>query len=135
MKSLSAPAQALLGTDAVAHVCERFGRVDVVISNAGNIDLQAVNVFDNNDPNSFNWDAFDHKALEAPFTFFQKLKERGVDRFVGSVWTAPAWMKTNQIYTDGGALRPDERAEFAEYLSAVTQLAKQKAYELREEVG
>src|SRR5688572_17705552 len=81
-------------------------------------------VNDNADPNTFNWAAFDHKALAAPFTFFQQLKQRGVDRFVGSVWTAPAWMKTNQIHTDGGSLRADMRAEYAEYLSAVTKLAQ-----------
>src|SRR5688500_17236213 len=32
-------------------------------------------VNDDNDPNHFNWAGFDHKALEHPFTFFQKMKE------------------------------------------------------------
>jgi O-glycosyl hydrolase len=83
----------------------------------------AENTNDDADPNHFNWAGFDSSKLAAPFDFFQQLKARGVDRFVGSVWTAPAWMKTNSFYTDGGALRPDDYGEFAEYLSAVTQIA------------
>src|SRR5215470_1264952 len=78
---------------------------------------------DDNDPNHFNWAGFDSTQLAAPFQFFQQLKARGVDRFLGTVWTAPAWMKTNSAYTDGGSLRPDDYSEFAEYLSAVTQIA------------
>src|SRR5439155_21887442 len=79
---------------------------------------------DDNDPNHFNWAAFDSSSMAAPFDFFQQMQARGVDRFVGSVWTAPPWMKTNNLNTDGGSLRPDKYAEFAEYLSAVTQIAK-----------
>ncbi len=79
---------------------------------------------DDADPNHINFAAFDSNSLSMPFEFFKALQDRGVGKFVGSVWTAPAWMKTNQIYTDGGELRPDERGEFAEYLSAVAQIAR-----------
>ena len=79
---------------------------------------------DNDDPTTFNWAAFDHNALAPAFSFFQQMQDRGVTKFMGSVWTAPPWMKTNQIYRHGGGLRADMTAEFAEYLSAVSQLAK-----------
>jgi len=66
---------------------------------------------DDNDPNHFNWAGFDASTLAEPFGFFQQLKARGVDKFVTSVWTAPAWMKTNAIHAGGGTLRPDVYAE------------------------
>src|SRR5205814_6770125 len=79
---------------------------------------------DDNDPNHFNWAGFDSSALAIPFGFLQQMQARGVSRFIGSVWTAPAWMKTNNLVTDGGSLRPDKYSEFAEYLSAVAQIAQ-----------
>lgn len=79
---------------------------------------------DNNDPNSFNWAGFDASAVGRPFAFFKAMQDRGVNKFLSTVWTAPNWMKTNRIFTDGGTLRPDMYGEYAEYLSAVSQLAK-----------
>src|SRR6476659_4154060 len=63
---------------------------------------------DDADPNHINFAGFDSKSLSMPFEFFKALQDRGVSNCIGSVWTAPAWMKTNQMYTDGGELRPDE---------------------------
>jgi O-glycosyl hydrolase len=74
---------------------------------------------DNNDPNVFNWSAFDTAELAHVMNFNQRLEERGVDKFFVSIWTPPYWMKTNRAVTGGGSLRPDMYAEFAEYVAAV----------------
>jgi O-glycosyl hydrolase/ankyrin repeat protein len=79
---------------------------------------------DDNDPNHFNWAGFDANSLAGPFEFFKQMKLRGVNNFLISAWTAPAWMKTNNLHTDGGSLRADMYAEYAEYLSAMVQIAK-----------
>ncbi len=44
-------------------------------------------------------------------------KKRGCDRFVSTVWSPPAWMKTNRNVINGGELRPDKYQAFADYLS------------------
>ncbi len=85
----------------------------------------AEKVNDNSDPNNLDLSKFDVNALAEPFDIFQQFQDRGVSTFVTSVWSAPAWMKTNNIYTDGGSLRPDMYGEFAEYLEAVAKIAKQ----------
>jgi O-glycosyl hydrolase len=89
-----------------------------------NIEPTTETINDNDDPNTFNWAGFNAAALEPQFRFFQQMQARGVNTFVNSIWTAPNWMKTNWIFREGGSLRADMRAEFAEYVSAVTQLAK-----------
>ena len=66
----------------------------------------AEKVNDNADPNNLDLSKFDPNALAETFDFFQQMQQRGVNTFVTSVWSAPAWMKTNAIYTDGGSLRP-----------------------------
>jgi glucuronoarabinoxylan endo-1,4-beta-xylanase len=42
--------------------------------------------------------------------------KRGCTRYVSTVWSPPAWMKTNNSVI-GGHLRPDKYQAFAEYLS------------------
>ena len=42
--------------------------------------------------------------------------KRGVTRFMSTVWSPPAWMKTNNNVV-GGRLRPDKYLAYAEYLS------------------
>ncbi|HEV2295893.1 MAG TPA: ankyrin repeat domain-containing protein, partial [Tepidisphaeraceae bacterium] len=79
---------------------------------------------DNNDPNSFNWAAYNKDALGLTMTFLKRLQDRGMNKFLATVWTPPAWMKTNQSHHYGGAVRPDLRDEFAEYLAAVAISAK-----------
>jgi O-glycosyl hydrolase/protocatechuate 3,4-dioxygenase beta subunit len=79
---------------------------------------------DDNDPNHFNWAAFDDAAIAPQMEFFKHMKERGASQFVVSVWTPPYWMKTNRSLKDGGVLRPDMRNEYAEYLAAFVIAAK-----------
>jgi len=52
------------------------------------------------------------------------LKDRGVTKFMATVWTPPGWMKTTGSVYDGGMLRPDQRAEFAEYIAAFAIVAR-----------
>ncbi|MDQ3439412.1 MAG: hypothetical protein M3478_03580, partial [Planctomycetota bacterium] len=79
---------------------------------------------DNNDPNTFNWAGYDKNALGQAMTFLKRLQDRGMSQFLATVWTPPAWMKTNQSHFYGGTVRPDLRDEFAEYLAATAISAK-----------
>lgn len=79
---------------------------------------------DNNDPNVFDWSKFDSKQLAHVLQFDQRMTERGVKSFFLTVWAPPSWMKTNKSSIGGGSLRPDMRAEFAEFLSAVVIASK-----------
>lgn len=44
-------------------------------------------------------------------------KKRGCDRFISTVWSPPAWMKTNKSVVKGGELRRDKYQAYADYLS------------------
>lgn len=81
---------------------------------------------DNADPNTFDWTKFDYNSLAHVMDFFQRMQERGVDKFMTTTWTPPSWMKTSNSHDDGGALRGDMREEYAEYLAAVNIAAKEK---------
>jgi glucuronoarabinoxylan endo-1,4-beta-xylanase len=67
---------------------------------------------DNSDPNTFNWAAYDKYALGQAMTVLKRLQDRGMNQFLDTVWTPPAWMKTNQSHYYGGAVRPDLREDF-----------------------
>ena len=47
----------------------------------------------------------------------KEAERRGCTRFVSTVWSPPAWMKTNNSVIKGGELRPDKYQAFAEYLA------------------
>ena len=53
--------------------------------------------------------------------FMNEAKSRGCTRFISTVWSPPAWMKTNGDVAGGGALRKDKYQAFADYLSAYTR--------------
>lgn len=48
----------------------------------------------------YQWDGWDNGSV----WFAQEAKARGVERFYGNAWTAPAYMKTNGSAVRGGAL-------------------------------
>lgn len=92
---------------------------------------------DNDDPNvinleGFNYDAFDWDALK-------ELKSKGVEHFILTSWSPPAWMKTNlsvDYYTAGYTKDTDNTdnrldysmyEEFAESMVAVVRAFKQHA--------
>lgn len=73
---------------------------------------------DDNDPNNFNWEAFDFTTDQDQIWNALEAKKRGVTKFIASVWSPPAWMKNNTRETNNGYLLPEMYEEFAEWLSA-----------------
>ena len=54
---------------------------------------------------------------EGQIWVMNQARRYGVTTFVSSVWSPPAWMKTNGSVTNGGYLRTDKYQAFAEYLA------------------
>ena len=59
----------------------------------------------------FNWTGDEDQVW-----LMQEAGKRGATRYMSTVWSPPAWMKTNNNVV-GGRLRPDKYLAFAEYLS------------------
>lgn len=94
-------------------------------------------VNDNDDPNAINKSAFDYNALM--IDQYKAYREAGVEKFIGTMWSVPAWCKLNKSYvafTNQGFWPDntidtnyvDEVAEFA--LAYVTALKEQTGIEL-----
>jgi O-glycosyl hydrolase len=77
---------------------------------------------DNSDPDNFNWTAFDFSTTgpyaDAQVWTAQQARDKGITKFIASVWSPPGWMKDNNQETNGGHLRTDMYEEFAEWLAA-----------------
>jgi glucuronoarabinoxylan endo-1,4-beta-xylanase len=77
---------------------------------------------DNSDPNTFNWAAFDFSTVgqyaDAQVWTAQQARDKGVTKFIASVWSPPGWMKDTGNEKNGGHLRTDMYDEFAEWLAA-----------------
>ncbi|MFO7957792.1 MAG: ankyrin repeat domain-containing protein [Candidatus Brocadiia bacterium] len=84
---------------------------------------------DDGDPDHFNWDGFGQADMERRMAFMKEFRRRGVDHFFASLWSPPGWMKTNSLNLHGGALRPDMREEFAEFIAAFVA-ASEKFYDI-----
>jgi len=84
---------------------------------------------DDDDPDHFNWDGFGQADMERRMAFLQEFRRRGIDHFFASLWSPPGWMKTNSLNLHGGALRPDMRDEFAEFIAAFV-VASEKFYDI-----
>ncbi|NQT26343.1 T9SS type A sorting domain-containing protein [candidate division KSB1 bacterium] len=91
---------------------------------------------DNNDPNILNMDALDYNAFD--FEYYRQLKESGVETFILTSWSPPAWMKRNMsesyayaaapFYEDtDNILEPYYYDEFAETMLAVIKMFKSEA--------
>lgn len=63
-------------------------------------------------PGVWNW-----AGDEDQIWLMNEAKKRGCTRFLSSVWSPPAWMKTNHKTEDGGSLKSDKYQAFAEYLA------------------
>lgn len=70
-------------------------------------------------PGQWNW-----SGDEEQIWLMQEAKARGCSRFISTVWSPPAWMKTNNSVIKG-RLSPDKYQAFAEYLSAYIRGYKQ----------
>ncbi|WP_158542955.1 glycoside hydrolase [Phytoactinopolyspora halophila] len=78
------------------------------------------------EPGELVWDQPDWDEKKDDFDRYQiwlmnEAKKRGVDTFVASAWSPPAWMKENASVTGGGdgpnRLRDDMYQEYADYLA------------------
>lgn len=81
---------------------------------------------DNDDPDFFDASGVSTEGMDAPMEVARQFQARGVRTTLATPWSPPAWMKTNRSTTMGGRLRPDMRAEFAEFLRAYATLAKER---------
>lgn len=61
---------------------------------------------------TWNW-----QGDEDQIWFMNQAKNYGCSTFVSSVWSPPAWMKTNNSVTGGGMLREDKYQAYADYLA------------------
>jgi len=71
------------------------------------------------DPNVLNLAAFNFSAFNPPANFIQSIRATHPElKVILSIWSPPAWMKTNNSLVNGGTLRADRRAHFAKYCAA-----------------
>lgn len=78
--------------------------------------IESIN--DDDDPNRFNWEAYDFTVDQDQVWNAIEAMKRGVTKFMASVWSPPAWMKSNLRETDDGYLLPEMYEEYAEWISA-----------------
>jgi glucuronoarabinoxylan endo-1,4-beta-xylanase len=78
--------------------------------------IESVN--DDNNPDHFNWTAFNFNTDQDQVWTAIQAKNRGVTKFIASVWSPPGWMKDTGNETNGGSLLPSMYNEFAEWLAA-----------------
>jgi len=102
----------------------------------GIISNQIEPVNDNDDPFTLNRAGLNYNAYN--FDYFRDLKERGVETFILTSWSPPAWMKGNldESFSGGGTpayevtdnkLLKTYYDEFAEYLVAAVTMFKEEA--------
>jgi glucuronoarabinoxylan endo-1,4-beta-xylanase len=103
-------------------------------------DFEAVN--DNSDPNVIDFSKFDlTTSIKDHFQYLKDMKAAGLDKLIVSIWSAPAWMKTNNNVNGKAAgapaynpnptaaenqLRTDMYQEFAERCVAYIKIIKQQ---------
>ncbi len=91
---------------------------------------------DNNDPNILDMTALNYDAFN--FDYYKRLKEAGVQTFILTSWSPPAWMKRNLSVAYGYAAAPNYEdtdnilepyyyEEFAESMVAVVKMFKARA--------
>ncbi len=103
----------------------------------GLISNQIEPVNDNEDPYVLDMESLDYSAID--FDYFSMLKEAGVETFILTSWSPPAWMKTNlsldwlgpnaEWDTDAALNRLEYHYydEFAESMVAVVKMFEQEA--------
>lgn len=60
---------------------------------------------------------WDFTAYQPEQWVMHEAKNRGVETFMSTVWSPPAWMKTNNRITRGGKLKREFYGEYAQYLA------------------
>jgi O-glycosyl hydrolase len=86
---------------------------------------------DNSDPDILDLQAFDSNAFD--FSYYRELKQKGIETFILTSWSPPAWMKRNLSVAYGHASAPEYHRtdnilepyyynEFAESMVAAVKL-------------
>ncbi|MDZ7377169.1 MAG: T9SS type A sorting domain-containing protein, partial [candidate division KSB1 bacterium] len=102
----------------------------------GLIGNQIEPVNDNSDPNILDMSSLNYGAFD--FNYFRQLKEKGVETFILTSWSPPAWMKRNLSLSYGYAEAPNYEAtdnilepsyydEFAESMVAAIRMFRDRA--------
>lgn len=72
----------------------------------------------NDDLNNFSWEAFNFTIDQDQIWNAIEAKRRGVTKFIASVWSPPAWMKSNNQETNDGYFLPETYEKSAEWIFA-----------------
>lgn len=102
----------------------------------GLIGNQIEPVNDNSDPNVLNMYGLNYDAFD--FDYFRQLKAKGIETFILTSWSPPAWMKRNLSLSYGYAEAPNYEAtdnilepfyydEFAESMVAAIRMFRERA--------
>ena len=93
------------------------------------------NVNDNNDPYVLNMDGFELNSFD--WEYYRKLKENGIETYILTSWSPPAWMKRNlseshkeqaiEWENTDNILEPYYYEEYAESMVAVVKAFKDQA--------
>jgi glucuronoarabinoxylan endo-1,4-beta-xylanase len=93
---------------------------------------------DNDDPFVLNMEALDHSAWD--FDYLRYLKTNGVEKFILTLWSAPAWMKRNlsldlteqaiEWENTDNKVEPYYYDEYAENIIATIRLLKNEGIEV-----
>jgi glucuronoarabinoxylan endo-1,4-beta-xylanase len=75
---------------------------------------------DNLDLAKFNWDAEDLRHA-AEFAKAIYLRDPKRNKIITSIWSPPAWMKTNNELRNGGHIRPDRFDHLAKYIVGISR--------------
>lgn len=79
------------------------------------------------DPNGIDLSRYNvNGAVRKWLDHFKSLKEIGGQKFFASVWSPPAWMKTNNHVNNGGHLKKDMYQKFGEYCAAYVMTVKKE---------
>ena len=85
---------------------------------------------DNNDPYSIDLDQFRENIYNGDdgkfFNYLKDLYSTGTPKLIASIWSPPAWMKSNNNFREGGILLTQYYQEFAEYVVAFIKMVKQE---------
>src|ERR1044071_950056 len=73
------------------------------------------------DPNTLDLSRFDFSRVDDAGALAANLNQGqpGAVKVFATIWSPPAWMKTNNSITNGGNLRTDRYAHFAKYCAAM----------------
>jgi len=71
-------------------------------------------------------EVFGGPLLEDNFKTIRILHKLGVKKFIATIWSPPAWMKTNNSTKNGGNLRSDMYEQFANYCASYCKVFQEQ---------